>query len=142
MNREDIYAALYQKVSAIPGLVITSRRLRHWADVPGEQQPALYQAQGGETPITTSGQPSAWLLRCSLYLYVQVASDDAPGPVLNPLMDAICNAINEVHPITGRAVLPGVEGVEYCRINGSIETDEGALGNQAVAIIPVEILAA
>jgi hypothetical protein len=30
--------------------------------------------------------------------------------------------------------------VNYCRIEGDIETDEGLLGEQAVAIIPVSIL--
>jgi hypothetical protein len=30
--------------------------------------------------------------------------------------------------------------VKHCWISGAIETDEGVLGGQAVAIVPIEIL--
>lgn len=140
IDREAIYSALFERLKDIPGLVTSSRKLLHWADVPAEDQPALFVAQGDQTTSTTSGQDTAWLLRADVYLYVHTAGE-APGPVMNPLMDAICNTVNAVHPVTGRAMLD-VEGVSYCRVDGTIETDEGTLGDQAVAIIPITILAA
>lgn len=140
IDREAIYAALYKRLAALPGLVTSSRKLQHWADVPAHDQPALFMAQGDQTTSTTSGQDTAWVLRANVYLYVHTAGE-APGPVINPLIDAVCNTINAVHPVTGRAMLD-VDGVSYCRVDGTIETDEGTLGEQAVAIIPITILAA
>lgn len=142
MNREAIYSALWQKISKVDGFVTKSRRLQHWNDVDRYAQPALFMAQGSQTALTTTGESSKWVLRADIYIYVQTAGE-APAPLLNPLLDAVCNAVNEIHPITGRSNLQ-VEGVsiEHCRVEGTIETDEGTLGDQAVAIIPITILAA
>lgn len=137
INREAVYKALFDKLQAAADWQTCSRRLLHWNDVADYRQPALFMAQGGQTALTESGTPSKWLLRAQLYLYVQ--NDDVPAAQLNPLLDAVCHAVNEVSPITGRSGL-AVGGVEYCRVAGTIETDEGTLGSQAVAIIPVEIL--
>ena len=140
MNREAIFSALFAKLEAIPGFNTSSRRLRHWSDVPREEQPALFMAQGDQTPETVTGQPTKWTLAAEIYIYVTAGDDEAPGAVINPLLDAVCNAINAPHPITGRSTLP-VDGVEFCRVSGTIETDEGTLGDQAVAIVPISILA-
>lgn len=140
MNREQIYSALFAQLAAIPEFTTVSRRLKHWTDTPQGEQPALFQAQVNESAQTTTGQPTKWVLRCDLYLYVRAPGKVAPATLLNPLVDAICNKVNAVHPITGKNTL-GLSNVEYCRIEGSIETDEGTLGEQAVAIIPVTILA-
>lgn len=140
MNREAIYSALWNKLEAIEGFKSKSRRLQHWADVEKRAQPALFMAQTGEVAQTTTGAPTRWTLKLSLYIYVHTTMNQPPGPIINPLLDAVCNAVNELHPVTGRSLL-GVDGVEWCRVEGNIETDEGTLGDQAVAIIPVTILA-
>ena len=140
MNREAIYGALFDRLAALEGFQTISRRLKHWADVPKDAQPALYMAQTGEQPSTTTGQPTKWRLQLDIYLYVQVEPDQAPAPQLNPLLDAVCNLLNTPHPITGRYGL-GIDGVEWARVDGPIETDEGTLGSQAVAIVPVTIFA-
>lgn len=139
MNREAIYSPLWARLSALPEFKTKSRRLKHWADVPADDQPALYMAQTGETAQTTTGLETKWTLRLDLYVYVQ-SGDEAPGPIINPLIDSICNTINAIHPVTGRSIL-NVPGLEYCRVEGAIDTDEGTLGSQSVAIIPVTILA-
>ena len=137
MNREAIYSALWAKLEALDGFVTKSRKLLHWNDVKGYDQPALFMAQGDMQVVTTTGQETKWLLRVDVYLYVQTA------PIMNPLIDAVCNTVNAVHPITGKTALV-VDGadVEYCRVEGTVETDEGTLGNQAVCIIPIMICAA
>jgi hypothetical protein len=60
--------------------------------------------------------------------------------VLNPLLDAIAAALAPTGAdlVAGAQTLGGL--VKHCWISGAIETDEGALGGQAVAIVPVEIL--
>jgi len=140
MNREYLYAALWQQLCAIPGFKTYSRKLRHWNDVDPLMQPAMFLAQGNETPMTVTGQPGKWLLQSKIYLYARTEGDAPPGPVLNPLLDAICNVVSAQNPVTGRSVLAD-EGIEWCRIEAAIETDEGTLGDQAVAVIPVTILA-
>jgi hypothetical protein len=141
VNREAIYAGLFAQLAGLGLFVTKSRTLRHWADVTSGEQPALFQAQGKETALTATGQPTRWELRLNVYLYVRTdpSVDDNP---LNPLLDAITNKINERHPITGTNRLGStIPGVEWVRVDGTIETDEGTLGQQGVAIIPLLILA-
>ncbi len=141
MNREPIYAALFAKVGTISGLVTTSRRLRHWSDVPPVEQPALFQVQIKENQKPRKGIPALFTFRCELYLYVNTGNaldDVTPATALNQFMDAIDAALAP-DALTGFQTLGGT--VSHCWIEGDIITDEGALGPQAVAIIPVNILA-
>lgn len=139
VSREAIHAALFSLVSSVPGVTTASRTLKHWSDVPASQQPALFQAHKGEAvDAPARGAPQRWTMRFDLYLYANTASDPnaAPSSVLNPLLDKI-----------QAALAPGPSGVQtlgdmvhHCWIAGSIETDEGVLGDQGVVIIPVEVL--
>jgi hypothetical protein len=136
INREAIYAALYQKLTTSAGYATTSRRLKHWADVPAEQQPALFMAQRNEVASVITGEPTVWTLNVDVYIY---ASNDGladTGPIINPLLDAIEECLRPIHD-----GLPQTLGdlVHYARIEGSIETDEGTLGAQSVAIVPISI---
>lgn len=135
--REPIYAALFARLSAVPGLTTYSRRLKHWAETPVEEQPALFQAQKAERVQVQTGKPSQWTLLLDVYLYVHVLAPGAPSEVFNPLTDAICASLAHDHPSEGRCTLGGL--VYNARISGQIETDEGTLGEQAVLIIPVEL---
>ena len=141
MNREALYAGLFTQLSAINGFVTTSRILKHWTDMQsGDMQPALFQAQTREVAITTTGLPTKWECHVELYVYVRTDGITPPSSIMNPLIDAITAVINQRSVITGKNDLGGIAGVEWARIDGEIETDEGKLGTQAVAIIPVLIL--
>jgi hypothetical protein len=139
MTREPIYAALFEKLRVISSLVTASRKLKHWADVPDIQQPALFQAQKSENVTGMPKFPRVWELAVDVYLYVKTAKDPqaAPSTILNPLMDAVQNALAPDDPKLERCTLGGL--VEHCWIEGRVETDEGALGDQAVAIVPILI---
>jgi hypothetical protein len=141
MNRETIYSALYAKLQGAASFNTTSRRLRHWGGVTAAEQPALFQSQKDETAHRTRGQPPKWMLTLDIYVYAQ-APDDATSPatVLNPLLDALEAALAPAGAdlATGVQTLGGL--VSHCWISGKITTDEGVLGGQAVAIIPIEIL--
>jgi hypothetical protein len=139
--REPIYAALFALVSGAAGFATIDRRLRHWSDVTPAEQPALFQCQTKETATTrTVGAPSVWTLTVELYLYAH-SSDPyrAPATVLNPLLDAVMTALAP-DPATGLQDLGLPAMVRHAVIAGKIETDEGVLGDQAIAIIPIEIL--
>jgi len=140
MNREAIHQALFQRLGAVPGLLTLSRRLRHWSDVAAAEQPALFQVQKSETALREAGLPPRWRFAVDLFLYARAADEQSPASaVLNPLLDAIEAALA---PDPGRTVQDLGGLVAHCWIAGKVETDEGVLGSQAVAILPVEILLA
>ena len=141
INREPIYAALFGLIGAAADFAVVNRRLRHWSDVSPAEQPALFMAQKIETAsIKTLGAPTVWTLSVDLYLYAH-SSDPylAPATVLNPLLDAVEAALAP-SAATGIQDLGLPTQVQHAYISGKIETDEGVLGDQAVAIVPVEIL--
>lgn len=140
MNREAIYQALFDKLAIVPGLKTKSRKLKHWTDVPAAQQPALFQAQRSESAVTTNGTATRWTLNVDVYVYVNTAGSTSPATKLNNLLDAIETALAPDNPIRNTNTLGGL--VVHCRIDGTVETDEGNLGDQAVAIIPVVIFLA
>lgn len=139
-SRESIYLALFTLVAAVPGFVTTSRRLRHWDDVTAAEQPALFQAQKTEVAATRFGMPTKWHLHADLALYVNTGQDPTAisATLLNGFIDAIEAALAP-NPGTGVQTLGAL--VSHCWIEGTIQTDEGTLGAQAVALIPIEILA-
>ena len=136
MNREEIWAALFAKLPTA-GFNTKSRRLKHWDDVPKEKQPALFLAQGPETHVRVTGQPAKRTFTGELYVYARTDGGLDPGPVINPLLDAIEQAL-EPNAVEQVQTLGGL--VDHCRIEGAIETDEGTLGDQLVAIIPIHML--
>jgi len=143
MNRETIYAAAFAKFSGASGFVTKSRLLHHWSEVQPEEQPAFYQVQISEENQQLKGIPPRWVLRMKLFVYVhpatQTLSDEVtPSQSLNPLLDALEAALTADDPQTNACTLGGL--VSRIWIDGTIETSEGVLGDQEVAIIPVSIV--
>jgi hypothetical protein len=129
--RESIYAALWALGAGAASFASANRRLRHWADVAPAEQPALFMSEKGGHAVTKAlGAPIAWTLYADFYVYVH-SSDPylAPAMLLNPLLDELEAALAP-SPATG----------QHAYISGKVETDEGVLGDQAIAIVPVEIL--
>ena len=139
--REPIYAALFGLVTQAANFVTTSRRLRHWSSLTPAEQPALFMRQKSErATVATLGAPAVWTLVVELYVYAHASGPYvAPATVLNPLIDSVEAALAP-SPATGLQNLGLPAAVQHAYIAGKIETDEGVLRDQAVAIIPVEIL--
>jgi hypothetical protein len=139
--RESIYAALWALGAGATSFASANRRLRHWADVAPAEQPALFMSEKGGHAVTKAlGAPIVWTLYADFYVYVH-SSDPylAPAMVLNPLLDALEAALAP-SPATGIQNLGLPAMVQHAYIAGKIETDEGVLGDQAIAIVPIEIL--
>ena len=139
IHREPIYSALFALLQGLD-LKTVSRRLKHWADVSPVEQPAIFQIQKREIPIQKRLIPTIWKLDLDLYLYVNSGDDPQASPeiILNPILDEI-EALFPPSDEDGPAqTLGGL--VSHCWISGPIETSEGVLGEQEVAIIPLEIL--
>ena len=140
--REPIYAALWALVSGAGDFATASRRLRHWSDLGPAEQPAIFMSEkGGVARVKALGAPVVWTLYADIWVYAFSADPyAAPATILNPLLDAVEAALAPV-PATGIQDLGLPAMVQHAYISGKIETDEGVLGDQAIATIPVEILA-
>ncbi len=141
ISREPIYAALFGLLETAADFAAVDRRLRHWSDVSPAEQPALFMAQKTElASVRTLAAPTVWTLAIDLFVYAH-SSDPylAPATVLNPLLDAVEAALAP-SATTGLQDLGLPALVQHAYISGKIETDEGVLGDQAVAIVPFEIL--
>ena len=143
IDREAIYSALWDQVSRAANFAHKSRRLRHWSDVSPAEQPALFMSQKGNVGAKVQdghNLPTVWTLEADFYIYVH--SPDpylSPAILLNPLIDAVEAALLP-DPWDGWQTLGLSQMVRHAYINGRIETAEGVLGDQELAIIPVEIL--
>jgi len=138
MNRETIFVKLFSLISGVASFVTTSREVRPWSDVTPSEQPALFMGQGDQNVTVKVGLPSRYDMHVEFYLYCNRGSDpdELAATQLNNCLDAIQLALKP-SPITGYNTLGGL--VFNCVIEGRIETDEGLLGPQSVAIIPVKI---
>ena len=144
-TREAIYSALFTLVSGSASFVTASRRLRMWDQVSQAEKPALFMSQRREIATRQpGGLGTIWELHVDLVVYVQTNPDiaTAPATLLNPLIDAIQNALvpTGADRSQNRQTLGGI--VQYARIEGDIQLDEGVLGDQGVAVIPVVIVTA
>lgn len=137
--REAVFSALWERLQVIQGIATFSRKLRHWSEVPSSEQPALFLACGNQGLQQERNFPAVLTLKATLHLYVHGGEDPAAAPSvrLNELLDAIEAAI-ETPADEPAQTLGGL--VQHAWIAGEIETDEGVLGDQAVAIVPIEIL--
>lgn len=139
IDRAAIYPAFWVRLEAATGFVTKSRTLKHWDDVPAGAQPALFMSQRREQAIKETGKPTRWRLMGDLYIYVRSLDADAvAADLLNASIDAVCARLAPDQIGSGKCTLGGL--VHDARIEGEIETDEGTLGQQAVAILPYVIL--
>jgi hypothetical protein len=139
--REAIYGALWSLAAGAASFASANRRLRHWVDVAPAEQPALFMSEKGGHAVTKAlGGPIIWTLHADFYVYVH-SSDPyfAPAMLLNPLLDALEAALAP-SPVTGVQNLGLPAMVQHVYIAGKVETDEGVLGDQAIAVVPVEVL--
>ena len=135
--------ALFAKLQTASGFNTFSRRLKAWNEVAPPMQPALFLTQGKEqvnNQTVKMGGPQIHTVNFTVYIYCNNGgmNDATPASALNAQLDAIeaCLA-----PLPGqKQTLDGA--VVHAYIVGPIETDEGVLGDQSVAIVPIEVLVA
>lgn len=139
MIREPVHAALFALLSQSSKFITASRRVKHWADVPSAaDQPALFLSSRGQVAtVRQPGMPPIWDLAFDAIVYVKTTGepDLSPATLMNPLLDAIEAAMAPDNFATRKLTLGGL--VEHCWIEGEITTDEGVLGDQGVALIPI-----
>lgn len=145
VTREQVMQALLDLFTPLTDFKIVSRRLQHWSDVNGADQPALYIYEKPETHKRADQvTPAIRMLTADIFIYINVGNDPSavPATQLNNLIDLI-------DPNSGGVLFPDVQiqnrqtlgGLVYdCWIEGDILKVPGDLDGQGIAVIPVKIL--
>jgi hypothetical protein len=103
VSREQIFAALFTRLQAATGFVTTSRVLRHWDNVPSEQQPSGMQMEGRQTAEGTFPRLTKWTFHAEWYLYAHAANTSGDVvALLNTLVDAAIASLDPGPPTTRR----------------------------------------
>ena len=151
LDREAIMSALYERIAGSYPWVTTGRRLLLWQDLAASDQPAVFVTAGTQSAVYSDrGNPVIWTLRATVTIYARHDEPrEAPEAEMNALITAVEAALEKLS--TENAAPLGAPGagwnttlgglVYFARVDGDVETDEGSLGDQAVAIIPVVMLA-
>ncbi|NTV01932.1 MAG: hypothetical protein HGB04_03990 [Chlorobiaceae bacterium] len=139
-DREQIHLALFNKVKGLVGAKTVSRRLKGWTDVPKSEQPAVFVVKGNEQVMRQTGLPAHYALDFAIWIYVKHESQSViPSSILDGFYAQVETMLASPAGLQeGKQTLGGL--VHDCRVEGTIETDEGWLGDQAVAKIPIKIL--
>ena len=147
MTREPIYAALFAFFSGLtqggaPAFKSATRRLTTWDNAQAEDTPMLLMTQRSEVANYRKSLPTIWTLNVSLYVYVNTGAgidpEAVPSQILNPLLDLVEGSFTIDSLSTFSSTLGGL--VSHCAISGPIEIFEGDLGNDEVALVPIQIL--
>jgi hypothetical protein len=144
-SRETIYQTIFETlqetVVAPLNFKTASRRAIPWTQVDPASQPALFQTQVREqATVQGRGLPTKWDLDIDISIYVNGGNDLVviPSSILNPAIDTIEGLFPGTGPNYQTLGLPGVSEI---RIQGEVLYNEGLLGAQAVAVIPIHIVA-
>lgn len=133
-SRKQAFEALFDRLGNAAAWQTKGRKLKLWKDV--SKQPALFLVRKDLDGKSLPGSDRARVANYFAYIFVRDTGDDGPGGLLDDLVDVVEVALSP-DPGDGRQTLDGL--VRDCRISGMIETDEGTLGEQAVAWIPITI---
>jgi hypothetical protein len=149
MSREAIKSGLFNLIAGLQfdigggpqSWISSSTKLKHWDDVDRSLQPAFFLSQGPQTPLPPPAPngPRAWHYDYTGRVYVNTAGQQDPASVLNPILDAITDAFDPLK-IGSPQTLSGL--CQWIRLEGPIETFEGTLGDQEVALIQFRALIA
>ena len=124
------------------GFQTTGDRLKWYTEV--SAQPALFVRHTGDEypPRRTAREiPSAPMLEFEAWLYSNAGRDPdvSPGAALDNLIDAVRQALTPAPGLPQTLGLPGV--VQHCWIEGHIDLEPGDASGQAIAVIPIKVLA-
>jgi hypothetical protein len=137
MKREPIAVALFNMLKALPSVETADRILRHVNEMQPSELPALFLVPNGHAATRKTGLPKVWHLDYLVYVYTRKGdSKEAPDTQINAVLDEVEAALEPASGVTD-FTLGGA--CDWCRIEGQIETDAGALGDAALAVVPIRI---
>lgn len=156
MNEEAIFAKLFERVSLVTwtragdlvenshSFITKSRRVKLFAEVPGDQQPACFQAEHGSVEAQTTNLPYKTVLEANWIIYQCVGRDPAGlGAVENNLIlggvrRSLAPLPSDQGFMDNRNTLGGL--VHHCFIQGRLFKDPGDLDAQGMMVVPIRLL--
>lgn len=124
--------------------VTVDRRVRLFADVAANQQPACFQAEWATDEQQTTGMPYKTVLMANWIIFQCIGKDKkAKGAIENNLIIGGCRkALAPLPSDPGfpdkRNTLGGL--VYHCFISGRIFKDPGDIDDQGMIVIPIKLL--
>lgn len=153
LDQEHLIATLYARLQEkLPDVEFWTRRFTGWEDLP--VQPAAVLEKVDASAASEKGMPTRWTVTLDLSIFYKLSEDrDVPADLeanvwlqkveaaleRTPQEQALANSVFMDMPDDPRTTLGGL--CSHCWINGTVDTDSGALGGQGVLVIPIEILA-
>jgi hypothetical protein len=117
--------------------VTTSNRLKLFADVAADQQPAAYLVTHREVDEYRGLGLLRRRLELGVWCYCR-SDSQAGGPLLDTMMESFEAAFNVADdPSHNTNTLGGL--VYWCRIEGRVFKDPGDLDNQTLLIVPIVV---
>jgi hypothetical protein len=137
MKREPVAVALFAALKGLASVQTADRVLRHVGEMQPSELPALFLVPNGQDATRKTGLPKVWHLNFLVYVYTRRGdSKEAPDTKINAVLDDVEAAL-EPAPGVENQTLGGL--CDWARIEGQIETDAGALGDAALAVVPIRI---
>jgi len=117
-----------------------SKHLQHWSQV--GLQPAVFVRRVDEDISQKAYGANKYVLLYEIWVYVQVdwqnPDADIYGQTINPILDAIDNAMDAGRLPDGRNIL-GTPGIDNARISGKADIADGSTDGQALMVVPVQV---
>ena len=135
-TRLQILTALGNAVFAAAAWTATGYRVEPWTNFQGNMPCCFVRYLKDETKWTNQAA-SQLFIHAEIWIYQQAAPTGSGEQVLVPLADAIDAALAPDNPQTHTFTLGGL--VQWCRVEGESEYDNGDLDNYAKLIIPIKI---
>lgn len=143
INRTAIYNALHARLTSIEGAGCVELGLRHIDNVQAEEMPYVGMFIPQQQRVSGTGHlPGKYTLPCQLFVYVSRKDTDVHAlHLLNDFLDAIDRALEVPHNWPSDT-LTSAPHVVHMRVEGTIELDSAPMGETAMAVVPVVIVAA
>lgn len=154
-SEETILAALAARMATVKytdpytlttgnQFVSTSRRVKLWADVPHDQQPACFQAEHANNENQVTGMPYKAILEANWIIYH--AFSTTPGvegaryntAILQGVRAALAPLPADPGYFEKRNTLNGL--VYHCYISGRVFKDPGDIDGEAMMVVPIKLL--
>jgi len=151
IDHEAPFAALTERVQLYCRDSLASpvrRRLISWDQIGQAEQAAVCVIATRHSPRVDGPAPAIWTLEASVVIYARADADPSSSaePILNQLIGKIEAALERQSDET--VIGPGQQiqrwttlgGAVVAAIPGQVEIDDGAQGNEGIAIFAVELL--
>ena len=115
--------------------------MQHWSQT--SLQPAVFVRRVDEDVSQTAGYgANRYALAYEVWVYCQVdwqnPEADIYGQVINPILDAIDEAMDAARDPSGKNSL-GTPGIDNARISGKADIADGSTDGQALMVVPVKV---